>query len=316
MIMKMILTTLLFLVFSTVLSQEATLAFLIKEKDIIAEGITYDPNDQVFYLSSIHKKKVVSISKKGQVADFILPGQDSVQQVLGMTVRNGKLWLCNNTPKHDTVFRQANLHVYDLRSKKLINRFKLQDGTRHLFNDLYIMRNGEVYVTDSEAGTVYRIRTNSAILEELIPRGSLVYPNGITASEDESKILVSTGSARGIVTINVHTQQIQELPNNRFMTFGYDGLYRYKNTLIGVQNVLFPEAIHQMFVNDTWTQTEALRYLSGNDSRFDIPTTGVVVDDSFYFIANSQLMQLRGSNGKISNPGGLKETIILKLKLN
>ena len=40
------------------------------------------------------------------------------------------------------------------------------------------------------------------------------------------------------------------------------------------------------------------------------------VGDEFYFIANSQLFQLIGNQGKIKNPEKLKETTILKIRLN
>jgi hypothetical protein len=47
---------------------------------------------------------------------------------------------------------------------------------------------------------------------------------------------------------------------------------------------------------------------------FDIPTTGVVVGDWFYFIGNSQLPMLE-DDGTIKNPEKLKEVVILKLSL-
>jgi hypothetical protein len=314
--MKFTLTLTLVLCSLALNAQKTAVAFTVREKDLIPEGIAYDPAEDVIYLSSIHKRKVVAISNKGKVSDFISSGQDSVQQVLGMTVHDGKLWLCNNTPEHDTTFVEANVHVYDIKSKKLAHRFKLSDGKRHLFNDLYILKNGDIYVTDSNAGAVYRIKNGSTQLEEFIMPGTLVYPNGITASPDETKIFVSTGSGRGIVSINVDTKEIADLTNSRFMVFGYDGLYRYKNALVGVQNVLFPEAVHKMEVNEAWTQIAAMKLLSSNDSRFDIPTTGVVVGDSFYFIANSQILQIAGNQGKIKNPESLTSTLIMKLKLN
>ena len=59
-----------------------------------------------------------------------------------------------------------------------------------------------------------------------------------------------------------------------------------------------------------------MKFVYGHDDRFSIPTTGVVVGDMFYFIANSQLAQIAGNKGKIRNPEALTSTYILKLKLN
>ena len=51
-----------------------------------------------------------------------------------------------------------------------------------------------------------------------------------------------------------------------------------------------------------------------NHPLFDIPTTGVVVNDWFYFIANSQMSNL--GKDKIIDPEKLKEILIMKVRLN
>jgi DNA-binding beta-propeller fold protein YncE len=311
-------TSTIFILFCAklVLGQKADLAFTIHEKDLIPEGITFDPGEEAFYMSSIQKRKVVKISNTGQVTDFISSGQDEVKQVLGMTVYGGNLWLCNNTPEHDTTFIEANVHVYNLKTKKLVRRFTLNDRKKHLFNDLFITKTGDAYITDSHAGAVYRVKNGSTNIEEFIAPGSMEYPNGITGSADETKIFISTGSARGIVSANLTTKEVVSVPSQRYFVLGYDGLYRYKNSLIGIQNVLFPEAIHKLELNEELTEIGAMKFLYGHDDRFSIPTTGVVVGDAFYFIANSQLSQIAGNQGKIRNPETLTPTYILKLKLN
>jgi hypothetical protein len=93
-------------------------------------------------------------------------------------------------------------------------------------------------------------------------------------------------------------------------------LYRYKNYLVGVQNVLFPDAIIKFTLDDTWSSLVKLEFLASNDPQFDTPTTGVIVGDALYFIANSQLLQIMGNKGKIKDPEKLKETVIMKVKLN
>ena len=307
----------LFFVFASTLAiaqHELSVAFTIPEKDLIPEGITFDPIGNAFYLGSIHKRKIVRITSKGEVSDFVVSGKDSLLQVLGMTVHSGNLWVCNNTPEDDTVFMQAQIHVYELKSKRLVKRFTLNDGKRHLFNDIYLSKTGDAFITDSHAGAVYQIKNNSEKITELSPPSSVIYPNGIAATENEDKLFVSTGSGRGIVTIDVTTGAISDLPNERYFVFGYDGIYRYKKSLIGVQNVVFPAAVHQLMLDKDEKQITELKFLSGNDPRFNVPTTGVVVQSSFYFIANSQLMQLE--KGEIKSPETLTATYIMKLTLN
>ena len=296
--------------------KKAETAFILEERDLIPEGIAYDLTEKAFYLSSIYKRKIVKITSDGKVSDLIPTGADEIEQVLGMKVdARGLLWACNNTPEHDTVRRISNVHVYDLRTKKMVKRFKLEDDNRHLFNDIYITKAGDVFVTDTHAGMVWLVRKDSKTLEEFTKRGSVPFANGITATPDEKFLIVSTGGAQGVVRVDVSTKQISSIPNDRYMVMGYDGLYQYNNTLIGVQNTFFPESIQKVTLNASSDRAERIDFLCDRDAKFNAPTTGVIVGDEFYFIANSQLLQIIGGKGKIKDPDTLEETIIMKIKL-
>lgn len=296
--------------------KKAETAFILEERDLIPEGIAYDPTEKAFYLSSIYKRKIVKITSDGKVSDLISTGADEIEQVLGMKVdARGLLWACNNTPEHDTVRKISNVHVYDLRTKKMVKRFKLEDDNRHLFNDIYITKAGDVFVTDTHAGMVWLVRKDSKTLEEFTKRGSVPFANGITATPDEKFLIVSTGGAQGVVRVDVSTKQISSIPNDRYMVMGYDGLYQYNNTLIGIQNTFFPESIQKVTLNASSDRAERIDFLCDRDPKFNAPTTGVIVGDEFYFIANSQLLQIIGGKGKIKDPATLEETIIMKIKL-
>ena len=296
--------------------KKAETAFILEERDLIPEGIAYDLTEKAFYLSSIYKRKIVKITSDDKVSDLIPTGADEIEQVLGMKVdARGLLWACNNTPEHDTVRKISNVHVYDLRTKKMVKRFKLEDDNRHLFNDIYITKAGDVFVTDTHAGMVWLVRKDSKTLEEFTKRGSVPFANGITATPDEKFLIVSTGGAQGVVRVDVSTKQISSIPNDRYMMTGYDGLYQYNNTLIGVQNTFFPESIQKVTLNASSDRAERIDFLCDRDAKFNAPTTGVIVGDEFYFIANSQLLQIIGGKGKIKDPATLEETIIMKIKL-
>lgn len=296
--------------------KKAETAFILEERDLIPEGIAYEPAEKAFYLSSIYKRKIVKITSDGKASDLISPGADEIEQVLGMRVdARGLLWACNNTPEHDTVRKISNVHVYDLRTKKMVKRFKLEDDNRHLFNDLYITKAGDVFVTDTHAGMLWVVRKDSKTLEEFTKAGSVAFANGITATPDEKFLIVSTGGAQGVVRVDLATKQISSISNDRYMVMGYDGLYQYNNTLIGVQNTFFPESIQKITLNAGSDRAERIDFLCERDAKFNAPTTGVIVGDQFYFIANSQLLQIIGNKGKIKDPASLEETIIMKIKL-
>lgn len=310
-------TLLLFATISaTAQTNQPKIAFTVASKDLIPEGIAYDAREKAFYLSSIHKKKIVRISSKGEARDFIASGADGIEEVLGMKVdQDGLLWACNNTPEHDTVSRIANVHVYDTKNRSLYKRFQVTDGKPHLFNDLYITKAGDVFITDTQAGMIWVIRKGGNDIEAFTRPGSLAFPNGITATEDESKILVATGSALGVVSVDLESRSINPLRNDRYLIIGLDGLYRYRHSLIGVQNTTFPEAIINMEMTPGDDSIAKVSFICHGHPLMDTPTTGVIVGDEFYFIANSQLLQIMGTQGNIRDIEKLKETVIMKIKL-
>ena len=289
-------------------------AFVISEKDIIAEGMAYDPTEKAFYVSSIYKRKIIKLSSTGKVSDFVSTRQDEIQEVLGMKVDNkGLLWACNNAYEEDSL-RISNVHVYNIKNKSLVKRYQLMDGKRHLFNDLCILNSGDVFITDTELGMIWLINKQRNVLEEFTKPGSVSYPNGITLSPDEKKLIIST--VNGIVLLNIETKEIRPLSNNRYQLSGYDGLYLYRSSLIGVQNIYFPESLHRMYLNPAGDSIEKVEFLLAGHPQFDLPTTGVIADNYFYFIANSQLLQIINNKGKLRNPEKLTNTIILKIKLD
>ncbi len=288
-------------------------AFKLAEKDLIAEGITYDPEDKSFYVGSIHKQKVVKVDAKGRVSDFAV----SLGQVLGMKVDHAgrKLWVCANSPAHDTTEFVSRVYVFSLRDGGVEKKYELRGKKKHLFNDIVITSDGVAYVTDSDGGAIYVIGDSADALEEFIKPGELRYPNGIALTPDESRLLVSIGGRSGLVAIDRKTGKVESLAHEKFLLIGIDGLYRHGNKLIAVQNVTFPEAVLELTCDEEYTRVTEVRAIVSNHPAFDLPTTGVVVGDDFYFIANSQILQTREMAGGIQNPEALKETIILTVPL-
>ena len=313
--MRKILTALL-LISETAIGQiKPQVAFTIAEKDIIPEGIAYDASEKAFYLGSIRSQKIIKINEKGKATDFVRSGQDGIQQVLGMKAdASGRLWACNNSAEYDTTRKISNVHVYELKSGKLWKQFNLDENKKHLFNDLHITASGDAYVTDSDGGAIYRIKKENDKIEEFIAPGSFRYPNGITATADDKKLFVST--SQGIVIIDIETRSIKPLRHHKFLVIGIDGLYRQGNALIGVQNVFFPESVMKLTLSESSDSITGIEFLASDDPKFDLPTTGVIVGNEFYFIANSQLLQIRGTRGEIKNREKLNDTVIMKITLN
>jgi SMP-30/Gluconolactonase/LRE-like region len=292
-------------------AQEAEIAFRIAEKDLIPEGIAFDPGSNSFFVSSIHKNKIIRINPDKRITDFIVSGHEGIGQVLGMKVSDGKLWVCSNTGEGNPQ-GQSMVHVFDITGRILSKKWILQSaGEIHLFNDLVIGSNGDVFISDSDYGAIYRVNNTLKNPELLIKDERLNYANGITLTPND-EVIVNT--FKGFFKINTITRELKALPFPNYYVIGIDGLSFYKQSLIGIQNITYPVCINQYNLNSSFDKIENARVLVANHPLFDIPTTGVVVDDWFYFIANSQMGNL--DKDKIKDPAKLKEVLIMKIKLN
>lgn len=294
-----------------VCAQEVEIAFTIAEKDLIPEGIAYDEKSRSFFVSSIHKNKIIRIDEQGKTKDFIKSGQEGVGQVLGLKVSNGRLWVCSNTGERDANGKSM-IHAFDLVSGHLSRKWILDaPGEIHLFNDLAADSHGNVFVSDSDYGAIYRVDIQSKYPELFIKEDKLNYANGITTTPDDA-IIVNT--FKGFFKIDIASKNVMALPFPNYSVIGIDGLCFYKQSLVGIQNVTYPVCINQYNLNATLDKIENAHVLVADHPLFDTPTTGVVVNDWFYFIANSQMNNL--DSNKIVDRSKLKDVLILKIKLN
>ena len=292
-------------------------AFTLVEKDLIPEGITHDEASAHFFVSSIYKRKIVRITKSGKIEDFTTPSQDGLLNVLGMKVEAKRrvLWACTfSGPRDGSRDGAGALFKYDLKSGKLIRKYEsASDGRKHLYNDIALTQSGDAFITDSQAGAVLRLPRATDTMETFIAAESFVYPNGIALTSDERYLFVA--DVRGLHRIEVKSKEIRKVGHGDSHSLaGIDGLYWYDGDLIAVQNGFKPNRIVRIKLNTALDHVAEQTVLESNHQQYEIPTTGVVVRGSFYYIANSQLRKLN-EREEIAPPDKLKEPIILALPL-
>jgi DNA-binding beta-propeller fold protein YncE len=293
-------------------------ALTLKEKDLIPEGIAQDPVTGAFFLGSTHKRKIVTVGANGAERDFAPHGRDGLWSVMGLRVDPERRHLWAMTDGHERIPQEkgrAGAFKYDLTTGKLISRYVVDDGSRkHLFNDVAITHEGEVYITDSAAGTLYRITPGKDELERFLDPNTIRYPNGITVSDDGKSLFVA--HSMGIAVIDPQTKASRDIRTIEGVTLlGIDGLYFYRGSLVGIQNGARPERVVRFFLTPAFDRVERVQVLDAGNPLFDVPTTGVIAGDSFYYIANSQVDSF-DSMGRIFPLNKLKEPVILKVKLD
>jgi hypothetical protein len=121
----------------------------------------------------------------------------------------------------------------------------------------------------------------------------------------------------GLFDIDVTTKTVTHLPPLPGATLlGIDGLYSYNDCLIGVQNGVAPQRVVRLRLTKDLKRVEPCEVLEANNPLFDepTPTLGALVNDYFYFIANSQ-WGLVDDKAQLGPAEKLADPIILKIKL-
>jgi len=296
-------------------------AFTIHEKGLITEGLAYDPVNETFFVSSVHKRKILTISKSGEATTFA-SDRDGLFSVLGMSVdaQRRHLWVTTTVFPQMVNFNKEEdgtsaVFKFDLRTSRLLKKYVLSNATRkHALGDLAVQSNGDVFTTDSLSAAVYVIRADKDEIELLLEDPGFGSPQGLAFSGDERHLFMADYST-GLFDIDVKTKRVTHFsPIAGATLLGIDGLYFHKGSLIGVQNGVTPQRIVRVSLNKDLSRADGLEVLEANNPVFLEPTLGVFVKDAFYFIANSQ-WPLVDENGKLAAEEKLQYPVVLKINL-
>jgi len=301
------------------------IAFQLPERDLIPEGICYDPADDVFYLGSIRKSKILKISREGEVEVFVQPIEGEDRGYLGMKIDLNQrvLWanwhqdLKPNDPDPERSL-WTGIAKFDLESGQLIREYLIEKiDKNHLFNDVAITQDGTVYFTSFAYGMIYTIDSATDEIEEFLRMPEDVWNNGIDITPDD-KYLFVVGSDR-IFRVELETKEFLELPSPEDEIVGWgDGLYFNDGNLLVITGHREGEQVVNRVVR--LRLSEALDRITGIDvldqdhPLYSNPTTGAIADDWFYYIATAQFEKF-DEEGNLAPWEELSDTYILKLRL-
>jgi hypothetical protein len=268
---------------------QARPAFVTEERDLIPEGLAYDAKQNLFYLGSLNRKKIVKIDPDGRVSDFVVADQYGLLPVLGIRLdpTDGTVWA--NT--FEDAGRTELVHFDS--TGKLLGRYAPKDNAKHGFNDLVVRKNGEVITTDSLNNQVFRFDPQSHAFTPLSVYRTLFYPNGIALADDDRSLYVADGV--GVVKINLVDNSSRDLdPGPHNTIAGADGLYWYSGSLIAVQNGIGSPRVAAFKLSKDGNRVTQATVLENRTQFTVLPTTGAIRGNDFYFIVNSQIDNLNG----------------------
>lgn len=278
-------------------------AFPLPDPDLVPEALAWDPSSGSWLVGSLSKRKLIRVRPDGAATDFL--SAPDLLRVGGIHVDAARalLWFATWAPRPGAVGShdepsETRLFKCDLGTGRVLRRYVPADsGTSHLFNDLAIASNGDVFVTDTDQGWLYRIRADADSLEVFLRPDPDYWSgaNGITLTGDARTLYVAF--VEGIARIDRATRQLVGLrPPRRTSTAQLDGLYWHRGALVGVQNQRGLEQIVRYDLTPDGRSILRARVLERGDSLLRRPTTGAIVGTQFYYIANSQYERLGYDN--------------------
>jgi hypothetical protein len=263
---------------------QSRVAFVTEEKDLVPEGLAYDEKKNVFYLGSLNRRKIVKIAPDGKVSDFIAADRYNLLPILGirMDPSDGSLWVNSFTERGKTEL----LHFSP--SAELLGRYAPKDEAKHGFNDLVVRKNGEVLLTDSLSGEIYRFSRDSQHFTPVTVNRRLSYPNGIALSGDDRQLFIADDL--GVVRVDLLDNTSADVhPGPRSTLAGIDGLYWRKGGLVAVQNSIGAPRIVTFRLSPDGLRVVQTTVLENRSALTVTPTTGAIKGNDFYFMANSQV---------------------------
>ena len=175
---------------------------------------------------------------------------------------------------------------------------------------------GAAYVTDSQARAVYVARPGADRLEVFARLDASAFPNGIDLSEDGALLYVAVEG--GIRRIDVATAEVAPVAfADGIAPRGVDGLYVHRGGLVAVQPWEDGRFVERFVLDPAGSRVVASCPVLARHEALRQPTTGAVVGDDLFLVANSQLQAFRAirEEGRTPAEGELQPPVVLRVPL-
>jgi hypothetical protein len=257
----------------------ASLVLDLPGADLIPEDIAFDLLSRRFFVCSVRRGIVLTgdgkpfaVAPWSILALRIDPGRHLLWAATGWTPYCER---CSASDKDKTA-----LLAFDLDTGT--PRRRIDSPVKGLLGDMTISREGDLYVSEGLNGALLRLRSGSDRLERLDTAGEFPSPQTPALSADE-KTLYIPDYVRGIAAMSLSDRSVQWLqPAANLALSGIDGLYLCRGSFIAVQNGTTPPRIVRFSLD-----LQQQEILVANTPWLGEPTHGTVVDDEFFFLANT-----------------------------
>jgi sugar lactone lactonase YvrE len=294
-------------------------AFVVHQKNLHIESIAQGEKKGMFYLGSIHKRKIVRTDEKGNTSDFTSSAQDGLTAVFGVKVdiKKNILWACASPmpemENFDTTARSA-VFKYDLKTKKLISKYLTNEKQDNAFGDMTLDSKGNPYISDSKTATIFTVDEKTGKLTSFFKSDEFWSIQGITFSADE-KYLFIADYVKGIYRLKLDDKSLLLLPAKFEVSLkSIDGMTFYNNSLVTIQNQVVPMRSTAYHLNANQDELISYDIIDRAHPAFNEPTIGCIANDTFYYVGNS-LWSGYTKEQKLKPENELQDVVILKADL-
>ncbi len=283
--------------------------------DFIPEGIAFADGGGLILGGIRHGQLLIEALGGGE----LVIGPAGHWSVFGMRFddREGLWFASSRVPQYtgisDRSAYKTGLFRLDLDSLEISERARLPvaEGDQVL-GDLVIADDETIYTTDSADGPVYRYSIADGEYSTLVPKGVFGSPQGLVLDAGGDHLYVADYIG-GLYRVRLSDGNVERVAvPDAISDYGIDGLYRHGNRLIAIQNGIRPHRVVAMSLSDDGSAIESAETLAMNLPQFDEPTLGTVVEDDFYFVANSHWNRFDEDNNLPDDLGG---PIVLRISL-
>jgi hypothetical protein len=226
----------------------------------------------------------------GRTRNFAIinPGWKGYTDVSGIKVDKKRRWVWAVSTNIKGRWYTAQLQAFEISTGNLKQSFAVKDTVKHIFNDLVLDAQGNVYFTDTYFGSVYKADPSTKKLSLLVKDSLTAFPNGIALGNNR-QLYIATYS-HGLLRYDLVTKKLSRLTGftNAEMAYNLDGLWCRDHSLFGVYNSARHKkdnALLEYVLDASGTRIIDEKIIDKGNPLFRKPTTLAMFNEQIFLLA-------------------------------
>jgi hypothetical protein len=286
-----------------------------------AEGIDSDPRTGHLFVSSIRHRTIADVARDGTFRELWPRDRSDLGAIFGVRVDTGRnvLWATTSGVPQEEGYIPGDSGVAALleiqpTDGSILRRWDLPTARGgHVLGDLAIGPDGDVFMTDSNHPTLYRLRPGADSLESIT--SPLFHSLQGLAPTPDGRTLYLADYSHGVLRVDLESAAVKRVADApRSTSLGCDGIVWYRGSILAVQNGVTPGRIVRLVLDASGDRIERLDIMDRNFLVADEPTIGTLAGGEFVYVANGQWDKHDERGRRVPNTT-LSPTILLAVPL-